>query len=220
MLRYQTVFTTTMETSLLMPPREGSGGGVLLSLNLYTVVDSIGPGKSVWTRGKGAYYDFRNDTSLCDTTCLNLGGFLGRTVQVNFFCVSTNSETLFVVVEQALSYQPPSSDSALAHLSPTYFNRGFRTTDTLFVDSLEVTLDMFITNPTSSYGDMAHFYTDDFMIYRPYVRLKITNKGPGDGIGKPKHIELYIRQKDEVMSGASGRQFDRWYAPGGALRPR
>lgn len=206
-------YTNTMEVTGHKAPAGGEGGDVLLSRSLYTVISTIPSGDSAYTRGMSdkTYYSLdstRNDTS----RGLALDGFIGQTAQVNMFFLYEAAETLFVTVEQALTYQPAAFDSAVIYgVTGVKFNMGFKMTDTLFVDSLEASLDQFIVEASSSDSAAMHrFYTDSFVIQKPFIRIKIKNMENASVTDVPYHIELYVRQNNTVMGGASGRLQDRW----------
>lgn len=202
-------YTTEMTTSYQSSPSEGAGGSVLLSQSLYTVLDTISADDSIYTRGIGRYYS--KDSSGSDTTCLALDGFLGQTIAVNVFFMYSACDTVFMTVEQGMTYAPAAYDSAVAHSTTGIkYNLGFKTTDTLFVDSLVATLDSMIVIGTTDSCGMSRFYSDTFEVTSPYVRIKIKNLENVSTIDSPIHIELYVRNKDAVLGGASGRLQDRW----------
>jgi hypothetical protein len=209
-------YSTTMELSLPSAISQGIGGTIYLSANYYTYFDSLVAGDSIYTRGIGrtGYYDFRWDTTGSDTNALNLGGFIGQYVQINAYFLWSAKDTLFAVIEQALSMRPPASDTAIAHglgISER-FNEGFKTTDTLFYDSLRTAKDAFYVSATGT-GDSCvswRMWTDHFEVVAPIVRIKLYNKGLVTRNNRPIGFEIYVRNRNEVLGGASGRLLDRW----------
>jgi len=200
-------YTTTMESVPHSRPMLNVGGTVVLSEIFSTMVDSIGTGDSIVTGGVGTYYS--KDSTGQDTIALDLNGFVGQTVLVNAFFAYSASDTVFITVEQALSFRPSASDSSIAHSQTKWFNDGFWTTDTLFEDSLEASLDMMIVDGVSDSGGASRFYRDGFVIVAPLVRLNVKNK-EGTTQDCPIFLEIYIRNKDAILGGASARQLDRW----------
>jgi len=107
-----------------------NSGAVLLSVNYFTMIDSITAGDSVRTAGldsAGLYY-LSSDGS--DTTVLYLDGYVDQLIQVAFFFDGITANTLSPVsVWQGLSYNQTLQDSG-------GFRWGMIPTDTLFTDSL------------------------------------------------------------------------------------
>ena len=159
-------FTTEMRTSYQPQVSDGSGGSVLLSRSLFTMIDSIASGDSAYTRGIG--YDYKiqpaltsPDTLGSDTSWgVELDGFIDQDVQVNMFVMWLASDSILVTIEQALSYDPPAYDTAVAYgVTGSKFNRGFVVTDTLFYDSLVTAKDKMMTIAT----DLKAFFLVAFL---------------------------------------------------------
>ncbi len=191
-------FSSAMGVCNQSPSASAIVAAVLLSANYHTVIDSVdstdGLQDTIYTMGLGDYYS--KDSSGSDTTALYLHGYVGQDIDVMFFFMGLLEEALFVEVEQALRYDTTMGDSG--------FDYGFITTDTLFVESLEGSLDMFIVEATSHQGAPHRQYSDSFTLHYPCMRFKIYNLSEVKRSGKI-HIEMYARHVDEVMSGVSGR---------------
>lgn len=179
---------------------------VVLSVNYYTIIDSIPAASFVYTRGVGAYYS--PDTSGADTSCLYLDAFIEQNVQVNAFFLGTSADSVFITVEQALSYSPDAIDSATS--SGEIFNRAFVVTDTLFQDVAAASATwygdtMMVVVTTSGSGDYEKHIQDHFTVIAPAIRLKVHNKGPVSVLYNDIHLELYCRHPADIMSGLGGR---------------
>ena len=207
----------TMGTSSHSIYGSAANGSIMLSTTFYTMIDSIGAGETFYTMGVGEWYadTLLNDTFgfvaayNVDTTALYLDGFVDQDIQVNVFFLGAIKDSVFIVVEQALSYHPAASDTGKLHGSSEVFNRGFSATDTLFRDDYGDVAppDTFFVPARTDSADTDRFYTDSFVLTAPVLRFKIISRKKvasrqnRDAI----HFELYCRHRNDYMSGSSGR---------------
>ena len=206
-------YTSSMGTIEQSFNATASSGAVLLNVSYHTMFDSVAAGDSMYTVGLGDDDDYSPDSSggddnplTPDTTALALDGYIGQNMQVSFFFMGTSGDTLFITVEQALRYDSDMGDSGFAY--------GFKTTDTLFVDSLQATKDSLIVLTVSGQGEASRHYTDNFEVIAPYVRFKFKNMGKV--AANRVHIEMFALHEDEIMSGSGSRiqhRIDRTIKP-------
>jgi hypothetical protein len=212
--------TATMGTGTQSIYSAAQSGSILLSMNYYTIIDSLLGGNTIYTRGVGDY--FSPDSTGADTTALALDAYVGDSILVVFYFMGSEVDTLLPIMwEQGIHYQPPASDSAIVHTSTVYFNRGFFLTDTLFTDSLyyydggsavvdyttgdSVADTLFVMDGGTGGGQMTRVWTEWVLIRYPLFRLKVWNAGNSTLLTSDIHVELYCRHNNDLMSGASGR---------------
>jgi len=175
-----------------------NSGAVLLSVNYFTIIDSIANNDSARTAGLDSAGLYQMLQQGSDSTVLYLDGYIDQFIQVAFFFEGANTLTLSpVTVWQGLSYNQVVKDNGS-------FRWGLIPTDTLFTDSLNSGKTQMVVSAAASLGARSRVYTDAFLCVAPAMFLQFTNK-TGSIIDSSIYIEIYARHKDSVMSGVSGR---------------